>query len=235
MEKLGILRWRRDDEAPDTDELLAAADRLVRAGHWVTVNTEHTGRAESFRWQTDPDGLVLSSGVFVWVDMVEQFEDIVDQLPAAARTVPYLLAESMAKDYSDRDWLDGVQSPGVSIMTVFPRLAGLDDETFFARWHGSHTKLTFRIHPMQRYVRNTVVRALGPDPVDADALVPETVDFDDLLNPSRFYGGDPELGWEAGMQTINDDLNTFCDMSRLQTAPTDEWILSSAPWERPTA
>lgn len=231
MEKLGILRWRRPDDEPDTDELLAAADRLVRAGHWVTVNTEHTGAAASFRWQTDPDDLVLSSALFIWVDWLEQTEEIVDQLPAAARTVPYLLAESMAKDYADRDWFDGTKSPGVSILTVFPRLAGLDDETFFARWHGSHTVLTFEIHPMQRYVRNTVVRALGPDPVDADALVPETVAIDDLLDPKRFYGGDEALGWEAGMAKISADLDTFCDMRRLQTAPTDEWILSSAPWE----
>ena len=231
MEKLGILRWRTADAEPDTDALLAAADRLVRAGHWVTVNTEHTGEAAAFRFDTDPDGLVLSSGVFVWVDSLDQCPEILDQLPPAARVVPYLLAESMSKDYADRDWFDGTKSPGVSIMTVFPRLPGLDDATFYGNWHGSHTPLTFRIHPMQRYVRNTVVRALGPDPIDADALVPETVKIDELLNPEVFYGGDPDLGWEQGMATINADLNTFCDMSRLQTAPTDEWILSSTPWE----
>ncbi|MDE0804681.1 MAG: hypothetical protein OSA99_15335 [Acidimicrobiales bacterium] len=33
------------------------------------------------------------------------------------------------------------------------------------------------------------------------------------------------------MGKINEDLVTFADMARLQTAPTEEIILRSAPWE----
>lgn len=233
MEKIGILRWRRADDEPDTDALLAAGDRIARAGHWVTALTEHTGEASAFRFGDDPDGLVLSSAVSVWVDQVEQHAALVDHLPPAARTSAYLLAESIPLEWQGRDWLDGVRSPGVTILTALRRLPGLSDDDFFGRWHGSHSVLTFEIHPIKRYVRNTVVRPLTAGAPTFDAIVPEGFDAADVLDPTRFYGaGEPDLSWKDGLQKVNDDLATWCDMATIQTAPTDEHLLNSAPWER---
>lgn len=232
MEKLAILRWRAGDDDPDTDALLTAADRLCRAGHWVTAYVEHTGDAASFRYGVDPDNLVLSSALTVWVDLVEQTDEIVDQLPNAGRNTAYLLTESIPLEWSGRTWVDGVASPGVSLLTCFPKLDAIDHETFYERWHGSHSKLTFEIHPVKRYVRNVVTRRLGDGP-PADAVVTESFSAEDLLDPARFYGvGAPELRWEDAMAKINEDLVTFADMDRLQTAPTEEILLASAPWER---
>ena len=232
MEKLGILRWREPDAGPDTDALLVAADRLCRAGHWVTAYVEHTGEAAAFRYGDDPAGLVLGSGLTVWVDQVEQGHEVVDQLPGTARTTSYLLTESVPRGWAGRDWVDGVRSPGVSLLTAFPKLDDIDHETFWSRWHGSHSVLTFEIHPVRRYVRNSVTRPLGAGPA-FDALVTESFDAADLLDPRRFYGvGEPTLPWRDAIDRINEDLATFCDMTRLQTAPTEEILLSSAPWER---
>lgn len=232
MEKLAILRWRGPDVDPDTDALLVAADRLCRAGHWVTAHVEHTGDAALFRYGDDPGGLVLSSALTVWVDRVEQTDEVVDHLPPAARTSAYLLAESVPLAWAGRDWPDGIRSPGVSLLTAFPKLDEIDHDTFFARWHGSHSALTFDIHPIRRYVRNTVVRTLHDGP-PVDAVVTESFDVADLLDPSRFYGvGEPALPWKDALARINEDLATFCDLARLQTAPTEEILLSSAPWER---
>ncbi len=232
MEKLGILRWRGPGDAPDTDALLSSADRLCRAGHWVTAYVEHTGDAAAFRYGDDPDGHLLSSALTVWVDAVEQVDEVVDQLPAAARTTPYLLTESVPREWADRQWPDGVRSPGVALLTAFPKLDTIDVDTFFARWHGSHSVLTFEIHPVRRYVRNAVVRAPRGGPPN-DAVVTEVFDAADLMDPTRFYGvGEPGLPWRDAMARINEDLLTFCDMARLQTAPTEEILLSSAPWER---
>lgn len=232
MEKLAILRWRRPGDDPDTDDLLVAADRLCRAGHWVTAYVEHTGDARGFRYGDDPDGHVLSSGVTVWVDRVEQCDSVVDHLPPTARTAPYLVTESVPLEWRARDWLDGSRSPGVGLLTCFPKLAEIDHETFYARWHGSHTPLTFEIHPVQRYVRNVVTRTLGDGPL-VDAVVTESFAAEDLLDFSRFYGGAaPAVPWEEAMARIDADLRTFADMDRLQTAPVDEVLLASAPWER---
>lgn len=231
MEKLTILRWRRSDAEPDTDAFLTAADRICRAGHWATAYVEHTADAAAFRYGTDPDGLVLSSALTVWVDRHEQTAEIIDQLPATGRTTPYLVTESVPLEWAARDWVDGVRSPGIALLTSFPKIGSVDHETFYERWHGSHSKLTFEIHPVKRYMRNVVTRRLGEGPV-ADAIVTEVFATDDLLDPSRFYGvGEPELSWQDAMGKINEDLVTFADMDRLQTAPTEEIILRSAPWE----
>ena len=231
MEKLAILRWRDADDAPDTDAFLTAADRICRAGHAATAYVEHTGDAAAFRYGEDPDGLVLSSGLTVWVDQHEQTTEIVDQLPAAARTTPYLLTESVPLEWQGRDWVDGLRSPGVALLTTFPKIDAVDHETFYDRWHGSHSRLTFEIHPVKRYVRNVVTRRLGDGPV-ADAIVTEVFDQEDLLDPARFYGvGEPDVPWKDAMGKISEDLVTFADMGRLQTAPTEEIILRSAPRE----
>ena len=232
MEKLAILRWRGADEEPDTDSLLAAGDRLCRAGHWATAFVEHTGEAAGFRYGQGADGHVLGSALTVWVDAVEQAGEVVDQVPTAARTAAYLLTESVPLSWVGRAWPDGVRSPGVSLLTVFPKLPGIDSDAFFSRWHGSHSVLTFQIHPVRRYVRNAVVRSLGAGP-SLDAVVTESFDVADLLDPRRFYGaGEPTLPWREALARMGEDLDTFCDMDRLQTAPTEEILLSSAPWER---
>lgn len=231
MEKLAILRWRGPDDTPDTDAFLTAADRVCRAAHPATAYVEHTGEAAAFRYGDDPDGLVLSSGLTVWVDQHEQSTEIVDQLPETGRTAAYLLTESVPLEWASRDWVDGVRSPGVALLTAFPKIKEIDHETFYERWHGSHSRLTFEIHPVRRYMRNVVTRRLGDGPV-ADAIVTEVFTAEDLLDPSRFYGvSDPELSWQDAMGKINEDLVTFADMDRLQTAPTEEIILRSAPWE----
>lgn len=232
MEKLAILRWRSADDPPDTDTLLGAADRLCRAGHWVTAYVEHRGEAAPFRFGDDPDGLTLSSGLTVWIDRVEQTAELIDQLPPTARTTPYLLTESVPLEWSRRDWPDGTRSPGVSLLTAFPKIATIDHETFYRRWHGSHSTLTFEIHPVKRYVRNVVTRRLGEGPT-VDAIVTESFDASDLLDPTRFYGvSEPDIPWKEGMRRMNEDLVTFADMDRLQTAPTEEILLRRAPWER---
>lgn len=234
MEKLHILRWRAGDTEPDTDELLSAADRLCRAGHWVTAYVEHTGDAAAFRYGTDLDGLVLSSAVSVWVDRVEEWSDVVDQLPPSRRTATHLVTESVPRPWRRRDWVDGLRTPGVSLLSTFPRAAGIDDSAFFDRWQRAHWELTFAVHPVLRYVRNSVTRALddGAGRVGSDAVVTEAFATEDLLHPSRFYGGaEPDVPWRQAMERVNDHLVTFCDVDRLQTAPVEEVMLFSAPWE----
>ena len=45
-----------------------------------------------------------------------------------------------------------------------------------------------------------------------------------------YFGADGKVS--AAIERINADLVTFADMARLQTPPTEELLLASAPWER---
>ena len=81
------------------------------------------------------------------------------------------------------------RSPGVSLVTAFPKPKHLDDETFYARWHGSHTPMSLEIHPLTRYVRNSVARCLTPGAPPYRAIVSESVEsLEVAADPERFYG-----------------------------------------------
>ena len=71
----------------------------------------------------------------------------------------YLVTESVPLAYDRRTWPDGERSPGVKQITMFDKRSDIDDAQFFARWHGSHTPLTFEVHPVCLYVRHAVARA----------------------------------------------------------------------------
>ena len=90
----------------------------------------------------DPDGVGATVGL--WLDSLDDrgpFDAVLGD--AADRMSCYLVTESVPLAYQDRTWLDGERSPGVKQITMFDRRAGIDDTQFFARWHGSHTPLTF--------------------------------------------------------------------------------------------
>lgn len=233
MEKLVVAAWREPGTEPDgiAAAITAAGRALAADGRWVTVATEDP-RAADMLLPAASDSLVLTGMVTVWVDTVEEADD----LPGidAARTATYLVTESVPLAYHDRVWEDGTPSPGVSLLTAIRRHDGLDDATFFDRWHGSHAVLTLQVHPVTRYVRNAVVRPLTPDAPAVDGFVQDGfATYDDLLDPERMYGaGAPEVPWEEGMRRVAEDIDTFLDLDATAAVPTTETILRAAPWER---
>ena len=81
----------------------------------------------------------------------------------AIRRAGYLVTESLYRDYGDnehappRDWPDGERSPGIVMLTIFDKPAGMDDETFYGHWYGHQSPMSEWMQPRCRYVRNAVV------------------------------------------------------------------------------
>lgn len=173
-------------------------------------------------YQNDDAGL-LSATVSLWLDSLDERGPIEALLRELAPAVAgYLGAESVPRDYPERDWADGVRSPGVALVTAFPRPDRLDEETFFAGWHGSHTPLSLEIHPLTRYVRNTLVRSLTPEAPPYRALVSESVDsLATCCDPLAFYGSKENQARAVA------DLSRFVDFGELRTAVMSEYILIS--------
>lgn len=231
MEKLVLAAWRdpSDDGVAIGESMTAAAREQAEAGHWTTVAVEDP-HAAAMLLPAATDDLVLTSVLTTWVDTVEQAADLA--VVDAPRTATYLVTESTVLRHVDRDWPDGTPSPGVSLMVAIARVAGLDDRTFFDRWHGSHAIMTLRVHPVTQYVRNAVVRPLTADAPDVAGFVQDHVATrDDLLDPTRFYGADPGTPWQEGARMVADDVQTFVDLDATHTTPMTETILRSAPWE----
>jgi len=232
MEKLVYLLWKSDGEGIDRFRarlLESAAPRLLEDGARALVANvadlhEKVGAKSPL---VVGEGRTISASVSVWLET----QDVRPALEAtlfgvASRVSGYLVTESVPKRCPDRAWPDGKRSPGVTLWTAFPKPERLSDEAFFAHWYGSHTPLSFEVHPLWQYVRNAVARPLTQGAPPYRAIVEERFrSLDDILDMKRFFGGDL-----ANIKRVMDDLAAFTDMATMNTTPMSEYIVQSEPW-----
>jgi hypothetical protein len=236
MEKVVWLVWRPADAdaAALGPWLLDAVGGVVDDTHGVRITVEDPA-GSWMRRGAQPDGSLLAASVSVWLTSIDGREPIAAALAGAPASMvhAYLVAESVPLDYGDRrTWPDGEQSPGQSITTVFDQRPDIDDDRFYALWHGEHTPLSFEIHPFWSYIRNTVLRPLTPGAPPLRSIVYESVPTaEDMFDLHRFFrsGGDKHLLGERIAQ-VDAHVSSFADVSTLETTPSREWILRTPPW-----
>jgi hypothetical protein len=179
-----------------------------------------------------PDGEEVGATVGLWLDSLDQRGPYEDVLGAAAdRMAGYLVTESVPLAYEQRTWPDGERSPGVKQITMFDKRAEIDDTQFFARWHGSHTPLTFEVHPVCLYVRHAVARPVTDPAPRWRGIVEEGLrEVEDLTDPMRYFsaGGSPET-LEHNVKRVMDDVSTFLDLESIESYATAEYILRTLP------
>ncbi len=134
--------------------------------------------------------------------------------PPEASCAGYLVESATPVAY-DRAWPDGEVTPGTGILTLFRKRPDLDDAEFIERWHGGHTPLSLRIHPLWSYVRNRVLKPWIEGSPPLDGIVEEFCrNRSDLLNPARFFGG-----WTVmplNMAKVAIDIRRFIDLSSME-------------------
>jgi hypothetical protein len=223
MEKLVYALWGVHDGLVQT----AGSELLALDPRGLTVNVVDADvDMSAVVPMRDPDGVGATIGL--WLDSLDDrgpFEAVLGD--AADRMAGYLVTESVPLAYQDRTWPDGVRSPGVKQITMFDRRAGIDDTQFFARWHGSHTPLTFEVHPVCLYVRHAVARPLTEGAPRWRGIVEEGLrEVEDLTDPMRYFsaGGSPEA-LERNVKRVMDDVGTFLDLESVESYPTAEYIL----------
>ena len=232
MEKLVYLVWKREADGiePFRERLLErAAPRLLAEGALSLVaNVADLHAQIPLRHPlVVGDGREISACVSVWLESQDARPALEATLAGVASKVHgYLVTESVPLRCPDRTWPDGGRSPGVTLWTAFPKPERLTDDAFFAHWYGSHTPLSFEIHPLWQYVRNAVARPLTPGAKPFRAIVEERFrSLDEILDFTRFFGGDL-----ANIRRVTDDLAAFTEMATMNTTPMSEFIVRSEPW-----
>ncbi len=232
MEKLVYLLWKREAETIERfrEALLGGvANRLLEGGaRALVVNVADLhDRIGGKSPMVVGEGRTIGASVSLWLDSHDSHGPLESTLGSvAARIHGYLVTESVPLRCPDRTWADGERSPGVTLWTAFPKPDRLDDETFFAHWYGSHTPLSFEIHPLWQYVRNAVARPLTPGAPPWRAIVEERFrSLDDVLDMKRLFGGDL-----SNVKRAMDDLAAFTDMATMNTTPMSEYVVRSEPW-----
>ena len=174
----------------------------------------------------------IGATVNVWLDSLDDrgpYESVLGG--AADRVAGYLVTESVPLAYEGRTWPDGERSPGVKQITMFDKRSDIDDAEFFARWHGSHTPLTFEVHPVCLYVRHAVARAVTDGAPRWRGIVEEGLrEVEDLTDPMRYFSaGDSPDTLDHNVKRVLEDVSTFLDLGSVESYPTAEYILRSLP------
>ena len=144
-------------------------------------------------------------------------------LEAEGAAAGYRVDESVPRAYR-RDWPDGSDTPGGSMLTLLHRRAGLTDAEFLRRWHEGHSPLALEIHPLWNYVRNVVAAPVLPGSPPLCGIVEEQCRTrDELLDPVRFFGG--WLRMVPNMLRVYRDVRVFLDLAAIENyLVTERWL-----------
>ncbi len=144
-------------------------------------------------------------------------------LTAEGAAAGYRVDESTPRAYG-RDWPDGSDTPGGSMVTLLHRRAGLSDAEFLRRWHEGHSPLALEIHPLWNYVRNVVAAPVLPGSPPLCGIVEEQCRTrDELLDPVRFFGG--WLRMVPSMLRVYGDVRSFLDLAAIENyLVTERWL-----------
>ena len=228
MEKLVYLCWKRqgDSIAPFRDRLLnETSPRLLGGGALsLTINVADLGDRITDSPLVIGEGRTLSASISFWLDSIDGRGPLEQALLSSCEKLHgYLVTESVPMQYTDRNWPDGAKSPGVTLFTAFPKPDRLTDEQFFGHWHGSHTPLSFEIHPLWRYIRNAVARPLTAGAPLYRGIVEERFRvIEDALDMERLFRGKA-----ANMKRGMKDVDQFLDRERIDSTLMNEYIVKS--------
>jgi hypothetical protein len=144
-------------------------------------------------------------------------------LAAEGPSAGYRVDESAPRAYG-RDWPDGHDTPGGSMLTFLHRRAGLSEAEFLRRWHEGHSPLALEIHPLWNYVRNVIAAPVLPGSPRLGGIVEEQCRTrGELLDPVRFFGG--WMRMVPSMIRVYRDVRGFLDMAALENyLVTERWL-----------
>lgn len=193
MEKIDLLVW--------SDDAVKAAHELDVAG----LRSAAVSRAARLENATllMGRGTELAGLVELWVDSVDVWRSVVEQVPCDA----YLVTESVPQPVASAPDL-------LTHFTWFPKPDRLTEEQFFAGWHDVHTPSSAALHPRrQGYIRDAVARTLTPGSPPVRAIVSEFFELDVYLDPKRLFGGAQSL------QRTTDELPGYADAADISSCP----------------
>lgn len=138
-----------------------------------------------------------------WVDAPPTAATVARWFPDA-QVDAYVVEEHVRIDY-DRDWPDGVTSPGVERISFIRAAPGLTRAEMARHWGEVHWPIARVHHPaLWRYVQNVVVEPITPDAPEADGIA--QLHFRSVADlRDRFYDS------EAGQRVVADDVRQFLE------------------------
>jgi hypothetical protein len=239
MEKLVYLVWERPSRSPDdvrSQMIDEVGPRLLALSpHGLQIDVDDADAQVPSMVPVPDDELPVRACVSLWLDAHDFREPYEAVLRAAGvRRAGYLVTESLYTDYGgnrhapERDWPDGVRSPGIVTLTLFDKPSGTDEEGFYAHWYGHQSPMSEAMQPRARYVRNAVVRVLTPGAPRYRAIVEEAwpkVEY--LTNLHTFFGASSNEELGENVRVMLDSTKLLYEPSTMRNYTLSEYILKS--------
>lgn len=229
MEKLVYALWRQPGQSPSAfrESMLGPVqEKLVAAGtRALTVNLvdEHVEFALGKRLtRLDPP---LDAIVTFWLDLCDDrqpHEAILSE--ATARMAGYLVCESVPLRNTTHRAPLGRRSLGTNMVGILERPSWIDWSEWVRVWHQEHRAVALETQSTYLYVRNLVVRPLGPDAPPWAGIVFEGFPDDAVTDPMKWYdaGGSKER-LHANLSRMIESCKKFLELDRVESHPMSEY------------
>lgn len=233
MEKLLYPLWK--DPAVEADDFRATlvgqlGRELAQLGgiHGVRVTVADSVVSCASHRRMESHAPVPDAVLSLWVDSAcpaRAWEPLIDK--CAARRTAYLVVEAEPLVSQDRHpCATGDRVYGMCHVVFFRKLAGLEREAWFRTWKDSHTQVAIDSQSTFGYRQNVVVRALGENTPDCDAIVEENFPPEAMTSDHAFYntGGDDAL-LEQRMTAMMESCARFIDFEHIDVIPMSEYVI----------
>jgi hypothetical protein len=230
MEKLVYVLWR-PEATPSADfasglRAEVAGALLERSAGPVSLllaDAQADEVAKAAIRRTDPP---IAGMVSCWLDSADERGRVEELLtPRVARASGYLVSESVPIRNRTHRAGPGERTPGITMLSLLERPERLSFPEWLRVWHERHTPLAIEIQCTYLYIRNVVVRALGPDAPAWAGIVEEGFPTEAVTNPMLWYEAGSKEQLQERIGRMVSSVRAFLDIDRVESLPMSEYVL----------
>lgn len=121
----------------------------------------------------------------------------------------------------------GSRTTGLANIALLRRPAGLDQDSWLARWQRDHTPVAIETQATFGYTQNWVVRALTPDAPPIAGIVEELFPAEAVTDLKAFFGATDEGDLQHRVSRMVASTSAFGANENIDTVPTSRYVLKT--------
>lgn len=121
----------------------------------------------------------------------------------------------------------GTRTTGLANVALLRRPAGLDQDSWLARWQCDHTPVAIETQATFGYTQNWVVRALTPDAPPIAGIVEELFPAEAVTDLKAFFGAADDNDLQDRVSRMVASTSAFGANENIDTVPTSRYVLKA--------
>ncbi len=127
----------------------------------------------------------------------------------------------------------GARTAGLANIALLRRPAGLDQESWLARWQRDHTSVAIETQSTFGYTQNWVVRTLTPDAPGIAGIVEELFPQEAITDLKAFFGAADDNDLQDRLGRMVASTTAFGANENIDTVPTSRYVFKTPFSEEP--